>query len=57
MKAKNASLVRGIRMSKEELQAAEWLAKATKRSLNNAVNWAVGEKAEELGYKPKSNNR
>jgi len=41
-----------IRMNKEQMAAAEYLARETKRTRSNAVNWAVGEKAVELGFKP-----
>jgi hypothetical protein len=46
-----------IRMNPDEQRAAEWLAKTTKRTRNNAVNWAVGEVAIKLGYKPKGNSK
>jgi hypothetical protein len=57
MKAKKSTHTRSIRMNEEELAVAEWLAKQTKRTMNNAVNWAVGEVAVKLGYKPKANKK
>lgn len=59
MKQKQSTPV-SIRMNSDEQTVAEWLAKKTKRTRNNAVNWAVAEKAVELGYKaekPKSKKR
>jgi hypothetical protein len=53
MKVKKSSLSTSFRMNEEELATAEWLAKDTKRTRNNAINWAVAEKAKERGYIPK----
>lgn len=53
MKVKQSTQNTSIRMTDEELATAEWLAKDTKRTRNNAINWAVAEKAKELGYLPK----
>lgn len=55
MKQKQSTPV-SIRMNSDEQTVAEWLAKKTKRTRNNAVNWAVAEKAVELGYKPKKSS-
>jgi hypothetical protein len=53
MSATKVSILFSLRVTPEELAAAQWLAKQTKRTRNNAIIWAVCEKASELGYAPK----
>ena len=39
-----------IKFNPQELAAAEWLKKKTKRTRAGAVKWAVSEIAEQMGY-------
>jgi len=52
MTAKKNSQLTSIRMNNEELTTLLWLAKDTKRTRNNAVNWAISEIAKQRGYQP-----
>lgn len=46
----NESKLVPIKFNPQELAAAEWLKKKTKRTRAGAVKWAVSEIAEQMGY-------